>query len=189
MLISSKADSVPVASAANNRCPSGKKMVNARPQDFFSKKYRDAAIKGNGLLCLKKSGGREIVSGANSNTIVDYHKCSSNRVFAYDDRNPDGTGFKVKWKLQSFNGAEKEGHVKKTYYCIKKTDLYVSRIHSGEDLDNAKGAWYTSLDKHIYKFYPAYSQQEACTAGKLKFTGCKQNYFFSYYGGDDIRNR
>lgn len=189
MLVSSKADSVPVASVASAGCPGRSKMVNAKPEDFFSKKYRDAAIQGNGLMCVNKTRGREVVSGPNNNTIVDYYKCSSGHVFAYDKRNTDGTGFKVRWKLQSFNGAEDEGHVKKTYYCIKKTDLYVSRIHSGEDLDHAKGAWYTSADKHIYKFWPAFSEQEACSGAKLKFTGCKQNYFFSYYGGGDIRNR
>ena len=189
MLVSSKADSVPVASAAGSGCPNGYKMVNARPQDFFSKKYRDMAISQKGLLCLKRSGGREIVHERNNNTIIDYFKCTGSRVFAYDINNPQSKDYKLKWKVESFNGAEKEGHTKKNYYCINKKDLYVDRAHNGVDIDNATVYWYTHKDQHLYKFFPAYSQQEPCVGGKLKFTGCRQNYFFSYYGGKDIRNR
>ena len=146
------------------------------------------AKRNNGLLCLKNPDGREAVAGANNNTIIDFYKCSGSSVFAFDRTNPPGTGYHLRWKLQSFNGGN-DLHEKKTYYCINKKDLYAARAANGVDVANATSYMYTNKDLHSYRMFPAFAKSEPCSGDKLKYSGCKQNYFFSYYQGGDIRNR
>lgn len=198
MLVASHADSPTspvIASSASKKCKSRYKLVNAKPTDYISGRYKSKAIRGNGLLCLKNADGREVVSAPNTNTIRDYFKCSGNTVFAADDTNPDGTGYVVRWKVKSWHG-DKETKIdgkntifyERTYYCIKQKELYAARAANGAEIHDATSYMYLHGDFHNYKFYPAFKKNAPCAGDKYRYTGCKQNYFFSYYGDTNIRH-
>lgn len=192
MLVSSHADSVsdPVATTAKTKCKSGRTLVNALPKDFIGGAYKSAAKRGHGLICVKSIDGRERVSAPNLNTISAMHKCPGSSTFAYDSRNPDGTGYrKARWKVRSHFGGQEGGL--KTYYCIKKKDLFKSLStlgHSSSTDQYNKDVWKTG-DWHGYHFFPAYDLQKGCNADAAKHTGCRASYFFSYYFTKDESNR
>lgn len=190
-LVASHADSVnsndPIASASSVRCKKGTTLVNAIPEDFFSGKSRSAARRGHGLICVHSTAGRQVVSGYTPDTITYYLKCPTNSTFAYDRNNPDGTGYHQKYRVRTTSGGDRRDL--KTLYCIKKKDLYRDLTMKGHSVVTGKGAvddW-KSGSFHNYHFYPAFDLRSACVPYAHKYTGCKTNYYFSYYrNGDQI---
>lgn len=167
------------------QCPSNEPVaINANQKDIMSKgaKYKgaranlhDARISA-AIQCVKKAKGREVLPNGvpNSRTITSAITCPSGRVFAWDYNNASGSGYdESPWmvKTQSFNGNKKYG-ANVTLYCIQK-----NKVNNGGDDTGILG--------HIYEWKPMGDFYKGCPAQEKRYTACKKNWFFTYYGHQD----
>ena len=179
-------------------CGKGRIQVEALPTDFVSGIFKGKALRGQGLMCVKKSqqGSRPVVSGSRENsTIVKTYNCGS-KVVAYDGNNPDGTGFHKRWFVQTFNGSSNNG--KKTLYCISRSMLNQNlsaggkKVGAGNTANNVSTTF--SEGFHKYRFVPQYTAGEECSAAltpvRYQHTACTANRYFTTYrdAGGDIVN-
>lgn len=161
------------ANTPQQKCRKNRTLVNADALDFISGKYKSAAKRGHGLICVKEVGVRQKVNGANGDTIVAFYKCNRGSVFAYDKHNPDGTGWQGghKWKFKS-DYSYKAGDMyalpppkNATYYCI-------GNQHIGYDIKtNSRG--YSGSGNlaglgHTYCFIPYPDYQTDCKGKEQK---------------------
>lgn len=190
LLVSSKAatptaaENAPVASAASKKfnCPSNvPKPVNASTKDFMQggalndDAWNALNKTGYGIICVKNPQGRKSAKTVNKNTITAIRSCENGKVFAFDRKNPDGTGYdESPWVVQttSFKGNKKYGK-KVTLYCINAKSMY------SNDSTGFAG------QGHTYAWVPMVDLYKGCPAKEKKYTACTNNWFFTYAGSGD----